>query len=687
MFIIFSFSFQFSTIKAQNAIHNLNYFDRLNTKNENKDYIINNMKVTDNNYENKIKPSTTSRLNVILNLNKAVKSNVLATLTPRGAIVINSNSSFSTCGCYSQGNGSSSNPYLISNFFIDATVGSGVNISNTNVYFIMQNVWINGSTNYGIYLNQVSNGVFINNTATRNSFGFYLTGSSFNTFTNNSITNNTSNGFYLSSSSSNIFTNNTIANNTSYGFYLLNSNSNTFTNNSISKGGASAFYLTGSNYGIFTSNSAIGNSYGFYLTGSNQNTFTNNRAINNTSHGFYLVSYSLQNNLINNTALNNTQAGFYFDTWAFANTITNNTATKNKFGYYMAGDYSVNTYTDNKAINNVYGFYGFTNFPTTGTNNQIINNNATGNEYGFYLSNYFSLNTLVNNTVTKNGFGFYLTGNSQVNTIYGNIISNNTQIGIVITSPSTHNVIINNIIYDNVILDTQDNATMNFWNANEYGDYKGSNYYTIPGTSRATDVRPFQLDRDKDGMPDWWEELYGLNPLVNDANLDPDHDGYTNLQEYTAGTDPQVPNLYPPPVIVHVTILSNNISWLITSDNASTYSIYSNGTQIQHGNWISGQLISVSVQNFAPGTYNLTIVAFDAYGFNSSHSEIFTIKPTPQPVTTTKTDTITETTGGSSTKITTTTTATKTKTTQGFSIVILTLGLIGVLIIRRKKTS
>jgi predicted outer membrane repeat protein len=45
-------------------------------------------------------------------------------------------------------------------------------------------------------------------------------------------------------------------------------------------------------------------------------------------------------------------------------------------------------------------------------------------------------------------------------------------------------------------------------------------------------------DDDDDGMPDSWEQQYGLDPLVNDADGDMDGDGYSNLQEYDAGSDP-----------------------------------------------------------------------------------------------------------------------------------------------------
>ncbi len=45
-------------------------------------------------------------------------------------------------------------------------------------------------------------------------------------------------------------------------------------------------------------------------------------------------------------------------------------------------------------------------------------------------------------------------------------------------------------------------------------------------------------DSDQDGMPDVWEARYGTDLRVNDAALDADADGVSNLDEYKAGTHP-----------------------------------------------------------------------------------------------------------------------------------------------------
>ena len=46
-------------------------------------------------------------------------------------------------------------------------------------------------------------------------------------------------------------------------------------------------------------------------------------------------------------------------------------------------------------------------------------------------------------------------------------------------------------------------------------------------------------DSDGDGIPDSWEEANDLDPEIDDAALDPDNDGLSNLEEFTLRTDPQ----------------------------------------------------------------------------------------------------------------------------------------------------
>ena len=75
----------------------------------------------------------------------------------------------------------------------------------------------------------------------------------------------------------------------------------------------------------------------------------------------------------------------------------------------------------------------------------------------------------------------------------------------------------------------------------EYFDENIDNMSLAPGSTWAMPVFAITppIDDDGDGMPDYWEELHGLDPTVNDAALDLDGDGLTNGEEFQKNTDPQ----------------------------------------------------------------------------------------------------------------------------------------------------
>lgn len=55
-------------------------------------------------------------------------------------------------------------------------------------------------------------------------------------------------------------------------------------------------------------------------------------------------------------------------------------------------------------------------------------------------------------------------------------------------------------------------------------------------------------DSDFDGMPDEWEKKMGLDPGADDAVQDADRDGFTNFEEFNAGTHPKDDARFPPPL-------------------------------------------------------------------------------------------------------------------------------------------
>jgi hypothetical protein len=81
--------------------------------------------------------------------------------------------------------------------------------------------------------------------------------------------------------------------------------------------------------------------------------------------------------------------------------------------------------------------------------------------------------------------------------------------------------------------DSNNNGISDFW----------ENFYA---SVTPPDQQDLAFDSDHDDMSDEWEVTFGLDARTDDANGDLDDDGFSNIEEYLAGTNPTVKNAMNP---------------------------------------------------------------------------------------------------------------------------------------------
>ena len=130
-------------------------------------------------------------------------------------------------------------------------------------------------------------------------------------------------------------------------------------------------------------------------------------------------------------------------------------------------------------------------------------------------------------------------------------------------------------------IDTNQTITTNDATLHLYNKVFNSGTVTLGGNegqgfSMYTVIIDAQNDNDRDGMPDDWETANGLDSTnSNDANLDADGDGYSNIVEFQGNSDPNDPTSVPDLV---PSAKNDNVS--ITQDNTIEIFVLNNDTQL-----------------------------------------------------------------------------------------------------------
>ncbi len=231
------------------------------------------------------------------------------------------------------GNGTWNDPYVIENVTVDyygISLGNSIYIRNSkNSYFIIRNCTLDNSypdtdiENVGIKLENVDNGILMNNTFTVNEYGIYLySNCDNNTIVENKIIDNEAFGIHLAiGCGGNIISNNIIDHTEQYGIEISSSsNGNNITNNIIKNNGW--------HWGLEADS-------GIMIKESNDNIVSNNEITNNNRNGVYL-----------------------YDAWCYDNVIINNNISENKIGIRMSANVDGTLITDNLIKdNNNYGIY------------------------------------------------------------------------------------------------------------------------------------------------------------------------------------------------------------------------------------------------------------------------------------------------------------------------------------------
>lgn len=153
-------------------------------------------------------------------------------------------------------------------------------------------------------------------------------------------------------------------------------------------------------------------------------------------------------------------------------------------------------------------------------------------------------------------------------------------------------------------------------------------------------------DDDRDRMADDWEAANGLNPAnANDAYFDSDNDGYPNITEYSARTDPQNQNNFPSALfgtnhitVTDVTPSEFSVIWQATEPSSCDLVVYdASGVPLNNVETVYESALHLPAEENGVMKARVTgLQASTTYGFQtvtvSKQSGVIVVSPYPELV-------------------------------------------------------
>ena len=253
------------------------------------------------------------------------------------------------------GKGTLVSPYIIQNLEINGSMDLYcIHIEDSEVYFRIENIFLYNASQYGIFLNNVSNGEIGQNALVNCSLaGIMLYGSEDIDLYDNYLTNNYY-GMYIDTCNSSYISENDVIQNT-YGIFMFGCKNNTLYHNQIFMQEQYAILLVYCDNNTLNSNNISSNYFfGLTLAWTNNSRIISNTLVNNSDWGFYLLNASYNK--------------------AYSNLFMNHT-----YGVFLNGS-NYNTFSDNDFNGNIYHAYD------QWGNGNHWNNSVIGNFWEGFIS-------------------------------------------------------------------------------------------------------------------------------------------------------------------------------------------------------------------------------------------------------------------------------------------------------------